>query len=299
MDKKINKKAKKKLTPYLFILPWFLGMIMFTAGPLIMSLIMSFFDWPVLGEKAFVGFKNYVNLFSNDPQFYKSLAITFKFTALFVPLTIILALSLALTISKNLKGMGFFRVVFYLPTVVSSVAISIIWGWILNTQNGILNQFLSLFNITGPDWLNSTSWALLAIVIVSGWTVGVMMLVFYTALKGIPIDIYEAAVIDGAGPISTFFKITLPLITPTLLFNTVTAIIGALQNLALVLLLTDGGPLKSTYMYGLFVYDNAFNKSQLGYASASAWIMFIIIIILTGILFKTSKSWVYTSAEKE
>lgn len=294
-----NKKKKAKLAPYLFILPWFIGMIVFTAGPLIMSLVMSFFKWPVLGDTSFIGFKNYIDLFTSDPQFYKSLAITLKFTALFVPLTIILALSLALIISKKIKGIGFFRIIFYLPTVVSSVAISIIWGWMLNTEYGIINYFLSLFKVDGPDWLNSTSWALVALVVVSGWTVGVMMLVFYTALKSIPIDMYEAAVIDGAGPISTFFKITLPLITPTLLFNTVTAVIGALQNLALVLLLTNGGPLNSTYMYGMFVYENAFKKSELGYASASAWIMFIIILILTGILFKTSKKWVFVSGEKE
>ena len=188
---------------------------------------------------------------------------------------------------------------FYLPTVVSSVAVSIIWGWILNTEFGILNYGLSVFDILGPDWLNSELWALIALVIVSGWTVGTMMLVFYTALKGISVDIYEASIIDGSGPINTFFKITLPLITPTLLFNTVTAIIGALQNLALVLLLTNGGPLNSTYMYGLFVYNNAFKKSRLGYASASAWIMFVLILIITGIMFKTSKKWVFNYSDNK
>ena len=156
-----------------------------------------------------------------------------------------------------------------------------------------------MFDILGPDWLNSELWALIALVIVSGWTVGTMMLVFYTALKGISVDIYEAAIIDGSGPMNTFFKITLPLITPTLLFNTVTAIIGALQNLALVLLLTNGGPLNSTYMYGLFVYNNAFKKSRLGYASASAWIMFILILMITGIMFKTSKKWVFNYSDNK
>ncbi|NYV27851.1 sugar ABC transporter permease [Streptobacillus felis] len=288
------KKNKIKITPYLFIAPWFFGMILFTLGPLIMSLIMSLYDWPVIGERVFVGFKNYIDLFTKDPQFYKSLYITFKFTAFFVPLNIILSLILALLISKNIKGMSFFRIIFYLPTVVSSVAVSIIWGWILNTEFGILNYGLSLFKITGPDWLNNEIWALVALVLVSGWTVGTMMLVFYTALKAIPIELYESATIDGSGPIRTFFSITLPLITPTLLFNIVTAIIGALQNLALVLLLTNGGPLNSTYMYGLFVYNNAFKKSKLGYASASAWIMFILIIILTSLIFKTSKKWVFS-----
>lgn len=292
-------KKKEKVIPYLFIAPWFIGMILFILGPLVMSFIMSFYDWPVIGERAFVGIGNYVELFTKDDQFYKSLYITFKFTLFFVPFNIIIALILAVLISKNLKFISVFRVIFYLPTVVSSVAVSIIWGWILNTEFGILNYGLSVFDVLGPDWLNSELWALIALVIVSGWTVGTMMLVFYTALKGISVDIYEASIIDGSGPINTFFKITLPLITPTLLFNTVTAIIGALQNLALVLLLTNGGPLNSTYMYGLFVYNNAFKKSRLGYASASAWIMFVLILIITGIMFKTSKKWVFNYSDNK
>ena len=292
-------KKKEKVIPYLFIAPWFIGMILFILGPLVMSFIMSFYDWPVIGERVFVGIGNYVELFTKDDQFYKSLYITFKFTLFFVPFNIIIALILAVLISKNLKFISVFRVIFYLPTVVSSVAVSIIWGWILNTEFGILNSGLSVFDVLGPDWLNSELWALIALVIVSGWTVGTMMLVFYTALKGISVDIYEASIIDGSGPINTFFKITLPLITPTLLFNTVTAIIGALQNLALVLLLTNGGPLNSTYMYGLFVYNNAFKKSRLGYASASAWIMFVLILMITGIMFKTSKKWVFNYSDNK
>lgn len=292
-------KKKEKVIPYLFIAPWFIGMILFILGPLVMSFIMSFYDWPVIGERVFVGIGNYVELFTKDDQFYKSLYITFKFTLFFVPFNIIIALILAVLISKNLKFISVFRVIFYLPTVVSSVAVSIIWGWILNTEFGILNYGLSVFDVLGPDWLNSELWALIALVIVSGWTVGTMMLVFYTALKGISVDIYEAAIIDGSGPMNTFFKITLPLITPTLLFNTITAIIGALQNLALVLLLTNGGPLNSTYMYGLFVYNNAFKKSRLGYASASAWIMFILILMITGIMFKTSKKWVFNYSDNK
>lgn len=292
-------KKKEKVIPYLFIAPWFIGMILFILGPLVMSFIMSFYDWPVIGERVFVGIGNYIELFTKDDQFYKSLYITFKFTLFFVPFNIIIALILAVLISKNLKFISVFRVIFYLPTVVSSVAVSIIWGWILNTEFGILNYGLSVFDVLGPDWLNSELWALIALVIVSGWTVGTMMLVFYTALKGISVDIYEVSIIDGSGPINTFFKITLPLITPTLLFNTVTAIIGALQNLALVLLLTNGGPLNSTYMYGLFVYNNAFKKSRLGYASASAWIMFVLILIITGIMFKTSKKWVFNYSDNK
>jgi len=291
----MNSKRKKsnQATPYLFILPCFIGILFFTAGPLIMSLIMSFFDWPVIGTPEFIGLGNYVELFTADSQFYSSLAITLKFSAIFVPLTIVLSLVLALIITKPVRGMSVFRVIFYLPTVVSSVAISIIWGWILNKDYGVLNYLLSLFGVSGPDWLNSKQWAIVALAIASGWTVGTMMLVFYTALKGISSEIYEAAKIDGAREMRTFFSITLPLITPTLLFNIVTSVIASLQNLALVMLLTKGGPMKSTYMYGMFVYNNAFSKSKLGYASASAWVMFFFILILTSLIFKSSDVWVY------
>lgn len=282
-----------RFAPYLFILPYFIGVLLFTAGPLVMSFIMSFFDWPVIGDPVFTGMGNYIELFTKDSQFYDSMAITFKFSAIFVPLTIVLSLALALLISRQLKGISLFRVVFYLPTVVSSVSISIIWGWILNKEYGILNYMLSLLGVSGPDWLNSRKWALVALIIVSGWTVGTMMLVFYTALKGISTEIYEAARIDGSGEFRTFFQITLPLISPTMQFNIVTSFISALQNLSLVMLLTKGGPMKSTYMYGLFVYNNAFQKSRLGYASASAWVMFVIILLLTSLIFKSSDRWVF------
>lgn len=296
-----DKRARrlKKSTPYLFILPWFLGVLFFTAGPLLMSLIMSFFDWPVIGTPTFRGLGNFIEMFTEDPQFLASLKITFKFTFLFVPLKIVLALFMAVIITKPLRFANAVRTIFYMPTVVSSVAVSIIWGWILNTQYGIMNFLLEKMGIAGPDWLNKPSSAFLALILASAWSVGTLMLVFYTALRSISVDIYEAATIDGANQVTTFFKITLPLITPTLLFNIVTSVISTLQNLDLVMLLTQGGPLKSTYMYGLYVYNNAFKKSQLGYAAANAWVMFIIILILTALIFKSSDVWVYNQESKK
>lgn len=290
---------RTKITPYLFILPWFIGVIAFTAGPLLMSLIMSFFDWPVIGAPEFVGVGNYIKMFTDDPQFWSSLGITLKFTAIFVPLKIVLALILAVIIAKPLKGGSGLRVIYYLPTVISSVAVSIIWGWILNSEYGVLNYVLDSMGIAGPDWLNQPSSAIAALILASAWSVGSLMLVFYTALKGISVDIYEAATIDGASELRTFFKVTLPLITPTLLFNIVTSIITTLQNLDLVMLLTQGGPLKSTYMYGLYVYNNAFKKSQLGYAAANAWVMFLIILLMTALIFKSSDMWVYNKSSNK
>ncbi|MFJ7934233.1 carbohydrate ABC transporter permease [Sporosarcina sp. NPDC096371] len=296
-EKKKSYQLINRKVPYLFIMPWIIGFLVFTLGPLIFSLIMSFFNWPITSEPTFVGFDNYKTMFTEDPQFYKSILITFKFAAIFVPLNLAIALILALLITQPLKGMKFFRTIFYLPAVVSGVAISIIWGWIFNSEYGILNYLLSVIGIEGPKWLVDPKWAIFTIIIASAWGVGIMMLIFYTDIKGIPSELYEAAAIDGAGPLRQFISITIPSITPTILFNVITSVIGALQQLALVLLLTGGGPLKSTYFYGLYVYNNAFKHHQLGYASANAWFMFIVILILTALIFKTSSTWVFYENE--
>jgi multiple sugar transport system permease protein len=290
-------KRKDRLAPYLFISPWILGFIAFTAGPLLLSAVMTMFDWPIIGTPSFVGIKNFIDMFTKDNQFWKSVGITIKFMVMFVPLNIIIALVLAMLISKPLRGIGIFRTIFYLPSVVSSVAVAIMWGWIFHSEYGLLNYALSLLGISGPRWLSDPSWAIVAIVIASLWSLGTMMLIFYTAIKSIPKDIYEDAIIAGASPFRTFFSITLPLITPTLLFNLITSTIGAMQELSLVLLLTRGGPVKSTYFYGLYVYRNAFLHFKLGYAAANAWFMFIIILLLTLLIFKSSPLWVFYEHE--
>jgi multiple sugar transport system permease protein len=290
-------KKKNSIVPLLFISPWIIGFLVFTLGPLVMSLIMSFFNWPVIGKPEFIGLGNYAQMFMKDPQFGKSIWITVKFALLFVPLNIIVSLILAVLISQPVKGAGTFRTIFYLPSVVSGVAVSIIWGWILNSEYGLLNYLLSLLGVEGPRWLSSPNWALIAMVIASVWGLGTLMLIFYTGLKNIPMELYEAASIDGASPLRRFFKITLPMLSPTILFNVITSTIGALQQLTLALLLTNGGPSKSTYFYGMFVYNNAFKHFKLGYASANAWFMFIIILALTALIFKSSSMWVFYENE--
>lgn len=292
-----KKRDLKKWVPYLFISPWIIGFLAFTLGPLVFSLFMSLHDWPVTREPVFVGFQNYINMFTKDPQFYKSIILTFKFALIFVPLNMIIALILAMLLTQHVKGVKIFRTIFYLPSVISGVAISIIWGWIFNTKYGILNYLLKLIGVEGPKWLVDPKWAIIAVVVASAWGVGSMMLIFYTNIKSIPQDYYEAAVIDGASPLKQFFSITIPIITPTILFNLITSTITALQQLTLVILLTKGGPLKSTYFYGLYVFENAFKHQRLGYASANAWIMFLVILALTAIIFKSSDAWVFYEAE--
>lgn len=292
-----NKRLIKSITPYLFISPWIVGFLMFTIGPLILSFIMSFFNWSITNEPSFIGIKNYVDMFTKDRQFYKSLIISLKYAVIFVPLNMFIALFLAMLIAQPIKGVKVFRTIFYIPAVVSGVAISILWSHLLNSNYGVLNYLLSLIGIKGPKWLVDPSYALLAVIIASAFGVGTMMLIFYTDIKKIPLDIYEAASIDGASVSKQFFSMTLPIITPTILFNLVTSIISSFQQVTLVMLLTGGGPLKSTYFYGLYTYTNAFKHHKLGYASANAWVMFIIILLLTMLVFKSSSAWVFYETE--
>lgn len=284
-------------TPYLFILPWIIGFLVFTIGPLIFSLVMSFFDWPLTGSPTFRGFGNYIEMFTEDDQFWKSLTISLKYAAIFVPLNMAVALFLAMLITQPVKGVKVYRTIYYIPSVISGVATSVLWGWLLNSDYGVFNYLLSLIGIEGPQWLIDKQWALFAVILASAFGVGSMMLIFYTDIKNIPIDVYEAANLDGASPAKQFFSITLPMITPTILFNLVQSIIGSFQQVTLVMLLTKGGPLNSTYFYGLYTYNNAFKHHKMGYASANAWVMFIIILCLTALVFKSSSTWVFYESE--
>ena len=290
---KVLAKVNKRAWPYLFILPWIIGFLVFTLGPLVLSFVMSFFDWSITGTPKFRGLGNYIEMFTTDDQVLKSLSISLKYAAIFVPLNMIIALVLAMLISQPVKGAKFFRTIFYIPAVISGVAVSIIFGWLLNGNYGVINYLLSLLGIDGPQWLVDPKWAIIAVIFASAFGVGSMMLIFYTDIKNIPIDLYEAAAIDGAGPARQFFSITLPMITPTILFNLITSIISSFQQVTLVMLLTNGGPMKSTYFYGLMTYNNAFTFHKLGYASANAWVMFIIILLLSALVFKSSDTWVF------
>lgn len=290
----VHKKIKwGRIAPYLFILPWIVGFCAFTLGPLLFSLVISFFDWPIVGDATFIGFDNYITMFTNDPLFWKSLFVTLKFACIFVPLNLVVSLLLAMLLHQKVKGSSIFRTLFYLPSVISGVALAMIWSWVYNGEYGILNYFLSLIGVAGPDWLNDPKWSMFAMVGASLWAQGTMMLVFLAGLKGIPKDLYESASIDGAGRIKQFLHITIPMLSPIILFNLITSIIGAFQQLTLALVLTGGGPLNSTYFYAMYVYENAFKYFKMGYSAANAWFMFLIILTLTMLVFKSTSAWVY------
>jgi multiple sugar transport system permease protein len=297
IKKRTSARWKQASIPYLFTMPWIIGFLAFTLGPLIFSLIISFYEWPVIGQKTFIGLANYKEMFTSDPLFWTSLTVTLKFAALFVPLNIIVALFLAMLLNQNVKGSGIFRTAFYLPSVISGVALAMIWAWVFDGEYGILNYILSVFGIEGPKWLISTTWAPVAMVIASLWGQGTMMLIFLAGLKNIPKDMYEASSIDGAGKWKQFTRITLPMLSPTILFNLITTIIAAFQQLTLALVMTGGGPTNSTYFYAMYMYENAFKYSKMGYSSANAWFMFAIVLALTMLVFKSSSAWVYYEGE--
>ncbi len=284
-------------TPYLFVAPWVIGFAAFTLGPLLFSLYISFFDWPLIGTPAFNHGANYVTILTDDADFLHALTVTLKFAAMFVPSNLIVALLLAMLLNQPLFASGFFRAAFYLPSIISGVALVTIWSWLLSHEYGVINYVLTLAHIPAVNWLGSPNWAPVSIVLVSLWSVGGTMLIFLTGLKSIPKDLYEAASLSGVGPFGQFVLITLPLLSPVLLFNLVTTVIAAFQQLTLALLLTKGGPVKSTYMLAMYIYDTAFKYHDMGYAAAMSWLMLLLIIALTLAIFKLSSLWVFYETE--
>lgn len=287
----------RHLTAYLFISPWILGFLFFTLGPLLFSLTMSFHDWPVVGERTFIGFDNYRTMLFDDPQFWESLWITAKFAAIYVPFNIVMSFLIALMLHHATFASGFFRTAFYLPSVISGVALVTIWSWIYSREYGLLNFMLSLVGIDGPNWLGDPGLAIIAIIIASLWGFGGTMLILLTGLKAIPKELYEAATVSGVPGWAQMLFITLPMLGPMLLFTFITSIIAAFQQLTIALLMTKGGPLGSTYFFAMYIYDNAFKYFDMGYAAAGSWIMFIIVLTLSLLVMRWSSAWVYYEGE--
>nr|WP_296009894.1 sugar ABC transporter permease [uncultured Blautia sp.] len=278
----------------LYILPWIVGMIFLTIYPFLNALYISFTDYNLVRDPNFIGFENYVALFK-DEVFIASIKATLKYTVLTVPLQLAFALFIAFILNFKLKGIAFFRTAYYIPSLIGgNVAISVLWRFLFQ-QDGFINRFIGIFEIEPIGWFSTTSGAMAVIILLKVWQFGSSMLIFLAALKDVPADLYEAASIDGAGKFYTFFKITIPLITPTIFFNLVMQLVNAFQEFNGPYLVTGKGPLNSTYLTSMFVYDNAFKNFDMGYASAASWILFIIIMVITLFLFATQNKWVFYS----
>jgi multiple sugar transport system permease protein len=288
---------------YLTVSPWIIGFILFTVIPMAASLYLSFTNWNVLQAPQWIGVDNYVRMFTNDPDFYQSLKVTILFTITSVPLQIIIALFLAMLLNEATRAVGFFRTAFYIPSIVASVASAVLWTWIFNPRFGPVNGLLRSLGLYGPNWFNDPSYALAALVIMSTWGVGGQMLIFLAGLKGIPRSLYEAAEVDGAGRITRFIRITLPMLSPTLFFNLIMAMIGAFQTFDAAYVISTtragqlGAPLKSTLFYLLHLYEEGFSFLNMGYASALAWVLFLIILLVTLVVNRSSKRWVFYSGD--
>lgn len=280
---------------YLFASPWFISLTLFTIYPIGAVVYYSFTEYKIIRPPEWIGVGNFVELFTVDTIFWQSLYNTFYYTVIAVPLGILVALILATLLNQKLRGITWFRTIFYLPTIVPLFASAILWLWILNPMVGLLNIFLAQIGIKGPGWLASETWSKPALIIMSTWAVGGSMIIFLAGLQGIPRQLYEAADIDGANSWHKFRHVTVPMLSPTIFFNLVMGIIGSFQIFTHVYIMTggQGGPVNSTMFYVLYLYKMAFQYLRMGMATAMALILFFIILALTLAVFITSGKWVY------
>jgi len=289
---------RETITFYLLIAPWLLGFILFVLGPMLASLGISFTRWDLLTPAKLIGLDNYEKMFARDPLFWQSLKVTAIYTAVYVPVELAGGLVLAMLMNQKIRGVSVFRTIYYLPSVLPAVAFIVVWMWILHPDVGLINTLLSYVGIDGPRWLANPRWSLPALLMMSLWGLGRGMVIYLASLQGIPKHLYEAAAIDGASGWQSFRKITLPLLTPTIFFNLVLSIISTFQTFTGAFVATNGGPLDSTLFYVLYLYRQAFQFFNMGYASALAWVLFVIILVLTLIIVRTSDRWVYYEGER-
>lgn len=277
-----------------YILPWLIGMVFLTLYPFINALVISFSDYNLVREPNFIGLTNYTNLFK-DKDFLSTLLATLKYTVITVPLQLSFALFIAYILNFKLKFINFYRTAYYVPSLLGgNVAVAVLWRFLFQ-QDGFVNRFIGLFGGEPVPWLSSPTGAMSIIVLLKVWQFGSAMLIFLAALKDVPQDLYEAASVDGATKFHSFFNITIPLITPTIFFNLVMQLVNAFQEFNGPYLVTGKGPLNSTYLTSMFIYDNAFKYFNMGYASAASWVLFVIIVTVTLVLFATQNKWVFYS----
>jgi multiple sugar transport system permease protein len=285
---------RDSLWAYAFILPWILGFIIFTVGPMLASLYFSFTEYDIVSAPKWIGLRNYINL-TNDPLFWHSLGITIKYAVIALPLGLGVSYMIAVLLNQKIRGINLWRTIYFIPSVIAGVAVALLWSRIFDPQFGILNPFLERFGINGPGWLSDPQWAVPALVIMSLWSVGGNVIIYLAGLQGVPTDLYDAAKVDGASTWQRFRYVTLPMTTPVIFYNLILGLIGTFQYFTEVYVLTNGtgAPARSTLFYNLYLYQNAFRYFHMGYASTMAWVLFIIVLGITLLIFRSSEAWVY------
>lgn len=291
-------RGREGLAGYIFLSPWLLGLLAITAFPMLFSLYLSFTNYDVLSSWEFlewVGFDNYKRMFTQDPVFWKSVGVTLTFGFVAVPLKLAAALGVAVLLNKERKGVGLFRSMFYLPSLLGgSVALALVWVAMFNGE-GAFNQFLAIFGISGKPWVNDPDYALSTLIVLAVWQFGAPMVIFLAGLKQIPPELYEAAAVDGASRRRQFWHVTLPMLSPVIFFNLVLETINGFQGFTSAYVISNGtgGPVGSTMLYTLHLYNKGFTDFQMGYASALAWVFLLAIGLITALFFSTGKFWVH------
>ena len=291
---KVKRTYKDNRAAFVFLAPWIVGLLAITIGPMLISLYLSFTDYNLIQDPGWVGADNFTRMMQDD-RFWNSLRVTLTYVIVGVPLQLGLALAVAVALDKGIKGLPFYRSVFYLPSLLgSSVAVAILWKQMFGTS-GLVNQLLAMVGITGPGWISDPSTALGSIILLHVWTFGSPMIIFLAGLRQIPTMYYEAAAVDGAGRATRFLKITLPLLSPIIFFNLVLQIIGAFQSFTQAFIVSGGtgGPSDSTMFFTLYLYQRGFGQFDMGYASAMAWVLLVIVGAFTAVNFYASKFWVF------
>lgn len=280
----------------LLALPAIIGFVAFTFLPMIASAVISLTDWTIGAAPKFVGLANYKRMFTADGSFYKSLWATVYYTLGAVPLLLIVAFGVALLLNQPVRGQSFFRVIYYLPAIVPIVANSMLWIWLFNPDFGLLNTLTEKAGLPRSQWIFDESTAIPSLILMSVWGFGNVAVIFLAGLQGVPRQLYEAIAVDGGGAWRKFRHITLPMMTPTIFYSLVTSVIGALQVFVQAAVMTEGGPNDSTLFYIYYLYRTAFTNNEMGYASALAWVLFLVIMAVTVVLFRNSSRWVYYEA---
>ncbi len=292
---RLSLRWREAINFYLFLAPWILGFLAFTAIPIVASLFLGFTKYNAISPPDFVGLKNFRFLY-NDQVFWKSLRVTLTYTVVFVPLQLVSSLLLAMLLNLRVPSMRTIRTIYYLPSILPTVVTGLVWIWLFNADFGLINFFLyKAFEIRGPNWLGSERWVMSAVIISGLWALGGGVIIFLAALQNVPGEFYEAAELDGANILHRFWHVTVPMISPVILYNLMIAMILSLQVFTRIYVLTQGGPNYASYFYNLYVYDNAFSYLKLGLASAQAWILFVLILLLTVLALRTSGRWVHYS----
>ncbi len=297
-SRKMSPRARREaIEGYISIGPWLIGFILLTVAPIVASIYFSFTRWSITTPAVWIGLENYVRMFTRDALFWQALKVTVSYVIMSLPLKIVLGLGLALLLNMKLRGMDIYRTIFYIPAVISGVAVSLMWMWLLQPDTGIINTLLGMIGIQGPGWFWDPAWALPSVALMSVWSVGGSAIIYLAGLQNIPPHLYEAAMLDGANQWKRFWSITLPLLTPTIFFQLIIELIDAFKVFTQAYVITKGGPLKATYFYLYYYYEEAFQNFNMGYASALALVLMVIILAATLLVNYTSKRWVYYESE--